>query len=124
MQHQRGNLIESFQHAFAGLGRALRSQRNARIHVSVAIVVVILGLALNLDPTDWAVITITIAFVFVSELLNTVVEAAIDLVTTDYHPLAKQAKDVAAGAVLASAIAAVVVGLLVLGPPLLRRLGW
>jgi diacylglycerol kinase len=124
MQRQRGNLIQSFQHAFAGLGRALRSQRNARIHVSVAIVVVFLGLALNLEPIDWAIITITIAFVFVSELFNTVVEAAIDLVTEEYHPLAKQAKDVAAGAVLASAVAAVVVGLLVLGPPLLRRLGW
>jgi undecaprenol kinase len=124
MQHQRGNLIESFQHAFAGLGRALRSQRNVRIHVSIAITVIILGLVLNLEPIDWAIITITIAFVFVSELFNTVVEVIIDLVTTEYHPLAKQAKDIAAGAVLASAIAAVVVGLLVLGPPLLRRLGW
>jgi diacylglycerol kinase len=124
MQPQRSTLIESFQHAFAGLGYALRTQRNARIHVSIAIVVVVLGVALHLEPIDWAILALTIGFVFVSELLNTVVETVIDLVTEEYHPLAKQAKDVAAGAVLASSITAVVVGLLILGPPLLRRLGW
>ncbi len=124
MRTQPSTLIESFQHAFAGLGHALRTQRNARIHVSIALVVVILGVALKLDPVEFAVLTLTIGFVFVSELFNTVVETAIDLVTEEYHPLARQAKDVAAGAVLASSIAAVVVGLLVLGPPLLRLLGW
>jgi diacylglycerol kinase len=124
MRTQRGTLIESFQHAFAGLGHALRTQRNARIHVSIAVAVVLLGLALRLEPVEFAILTLTIGFVFVSELFNTVVETVIDLVTEEYHPLARQAKDVAAGAVLASSIAAVVVGLLVLGPPLLRLLGW
>jgi diacylglycerol kinase len=123
MHTQRSTLIESFQHAFSGLGYALRTQRNARIHVLLAIVVIVLGVALDLAPVDWAVLALTIGFVFVSELLNTVVETVIDLVTEEYHPLAKRAKDVAAGAVLASSITAVVVGLLVLGPPLLRHLG-
>ncbi len=117
-------MIESFQHAFEGLGYALRTQRNARIHVSIAVAVVLLGLALRLEPVEFAILTLTIGFVFVSELFNTVVETVIDLVTEEYHPLARQAKDVAAGAVLASSVAAVVVGLLVLGPPLLRLLGW
>lgn len=124
MNTQRGTLLESFQHAFAGLWHAWKTQRNVRIHVAIAIVVVILGLALELQPGQWAVIILTIGFVIVSELFNTVVESLVDLVTAEQHPLAKQAKDVAAAAVLTSAIVAVAVGLLVLGPPLLTRLGW
>jgi diacylglycerol kinase len=124
MHTQRETLLKSFQHAFAGLWYALRTQRNARIHVSIAIAVTVLGLALDLGTHQWAVIALTVGFVFVSELFNTVIEIAIDLVTEDYHPLAKQAKDVAAGAVLTSAVVAVVVGLLVLGPALLAKLGW
>ena len=124
MNTQRGTLLESFQHAFAGLWHAWKTQRNVRIHVAIAIVVAILGLALELQPGQWAVIILTIGFVIVSELFNTVVESLVDLVTAEQHPLAKQAKDVAAAAVLTSAIVAVAVGLLVLGPPLLTRLGW
>lgn len=124
MDSRAGNLLKSFRHAFSGLWEALRTQRNARIHLSVAFLVLLLGLALELDSQRWAIIALTMGFVFVSELFNTVIEAAIDLVTEEYHPLAKKAKDVAAGAVLVSAIVAVVVGLLVLGPPLVARLGW
>jgi diacylglycerol kinase len=124
MNTQHSTLLESFRFAFAGLGHTLRTQRNARIHVSIAVVIVILGAAVGVEPIEWAVIALTVGFVFVSELFNTVVEAAIDLVTEEYHPLAKQAKDVAAGAVLTSAITAVAVGVLVLGPPLLAKLGW
>jgi len=121
---RKRTLVDSFRYAFAGLWHALRTQRNIRIHLVVAIVVVILGIALNLPEGAWAIIALTIGFVFVAELFNSVVEAVIDLVTEDYHPLAKQAKDVAAGAVLIAAITAVAVGVLVLGPPLLARLGW
>ena len=124
MNTHRGTLLESFQHAFAGSWHSWKTQRNVRIHVAIAIVVVILGLALELQPGQWAVIILTIGFVIVSELFNTVVESLVDLVTAEQHPLAKQAKDVAAAAVLTSAIVAVAVGLLVLGPPLLTRLGW
>ncbi len=124
MNTQRGTLLESFQHAFAGLWHAWKTQRNVRIHVAIAIVVAILGLALELQPGQWAVIILTIGFVIVSELFNTVVESLVDLVTAEQHPLAKQAKDIAAAAVLTSAIVAVAVGLLVLGPPLLTRIGW
>ncbi|HUV74997.1 MAG TPA: diacylglycerol kinase family protein [Anaerolineae bacterium] len=124
MNTQHSTLVESFRFAFAGLGQALRTQRNARIHATIAAVVLILGAALGLEPIEWAVIALTIGFVFVAELFNTVVEAAIDLVTEDYHPLAKQAKDMAAGAVLISALVAVAVGILILGPPLLAKIGW
>ena len=78
---------------------------------------------MRLDAVRWAVLVLTISLVFFAEMVNTVVEAIVDLVTPEYHPLAKVAKDVSAGAVLVTAMAAVVVGLLILGPPLLARLG-
>jgi diacylglycerol kinase len=124
MNTRHSTLLESFRFAFAGLGNTLRTQRNARIHVSIAVVVLVLGAVLGLEAIEWAVIALTVGFVFVAELFNTVVEAVVDLVTEEYHPLAKQAKDVAAGAVLVSALAAVAVGILVLGPPLLAKIGW
>ena len=103
---------------------ALRSQRNARIHVAIATVVLVLGLYLKLELIQWAIIVLTTGFVFAAELFNTVIESIIDLVTEEYHPLAKQAKDVAAAAVLTSAVVAVAVGALILGPPLLAKLTW
>jgi diacylglycerol kinase len=120
----RRDLVESFRYAFAGIWHTLKTQRNARIHLSIAITVIIVGIILNLKEGEWAIIGLTIGFVFIAEMLNTVIEVMIDLVTEEYHPLAKQAKDVAAGAVLVAAMTAVVVGLLILGPPLLARLGW
>jgi diacylglycerol kinase len=124
MDTSRRGLVNSFRYASSGLWHALKTQRNVLIHVSIAITVVIAGMALDLNTGEWAIIALTMGFVFTAELFNTVIEAVIDLVTEEYHPLAKKAKDVAAGAVLAAAITAVAVGLLVLGPPLLARLGW
>lgn len=114
----RSDLLTSFKYAFSGVSHVLRTQRNARIHLSVALVVIVVGLWLGLSRTEWAVIALTIGSVLATESLNTVAEAAVDLATTKYHPLARIAKDVAAGAVLLMAITAVVVGVLILGPPL------
>jgi diacylglycerol kinase (ATP) len=116
------NFLASFKYAFAGLWHVFRTQRNARIHLSVAVVVVAVGLWLGLNRTEWAIIVLTIGLVLAAEAFNTVVEVAVDLATAEYHPLAKVAKDMAAGAVLLMVIAAVVVGLLILGPPLWRYL--
>jgi diacylglycerol kinase len=116
------NILESFRFAFVGLWYALRTQRNTRIHLSIAAAVVVVGLCLNLSHVQWAVLTLTIGFVLVGEMLNTVAETLVDLISPGYHPLAKVVKDVTAGAVLLTAIVSVVVGLLVLGPPLWRRL--
>jgi diacylglycerol kinase len=96
----------------------LRTQRNARIHLSLALAVIVLGLWLGLSRIEWAIIVLTIGLVLAAEAFNTVAEAAVDLATDEYHPLAKIAKDVAAGAVLLMAITAAIVGLLILGPPL------
>ena len=112
------NIRESFRFAFSGLWYALRTQRNTRIHLTIAAAVVALGLCLGLSYVHWAILTLTIGFVLVSEMLNTVAETLVDLVSPGYHPLAKVIKDLTAGAVLLAAIISVVVGLLVLGPPL------
>ena len=115
------NIVESFRFAFAGLWYALRTQRNTRIHLIIAAGAIALGVWLGLPSTQWAVLALTIGFVLVSEMLNTVAETLVDLISPSYHPLAKIVKDVTAGAVLLAAIISVVVGLLVLGPPLWAR---
>jgi len=119
---QNSNLLISFQRAFAGIWYVLRTQRNMRIHLLVTGAIVVLGLWVGLSRTEWAILTLTIGMVLVAEAFNTMAEAAVDLATAEYHPLAKIAKDVAAGAVLLTAITAVVVGLFILGPPLWRSM--
>ena len=115
------NIVESFRFAFAGLWYALRTQRNTRIHLTIAAGAIALGAWLGLPSTQWAVLALTIGFVLVSEMLNTVAETLVDLISPSYHPLAKIVKDVTAGAVLLTAVISVVVGLLVLGPLLWAR---
>jgi diacylglycerol kinase len=117
------SLIASFGHAFDGLGYVIREERNARLHLLSACLVIALGLWLGLTPVEWGLLVIAIALVFAGEMLNTVVELVVDLITRDRHPLAKHAKDVAAGAILVASIAAVLLGLIILGPKLLVRLG-
>lgn len=112
------NLIASFRNAFTGWGYVLRTQRNVRIHAAITLAVMVAGVWLRLDPLEWAVIAVTASLVWIAEFVNTALEAIVDLASPDVHPLAKVGKDVAAGAVLTSAATAVVVGLLVLGPPL------
>ena len=114
--------VHSFRHAFRGWHYALRTQRNAWIHSAIATVVFIVGLWLQLPPRDWAVIILTAALVFSAEFLNTSIEAVVDLASPDQHPLAKIGKDVGAAAVLVSALAAILIGILLLGPPLLQKL--
>ncbi|MFN8432813.1 MAG: diacylglycerol kinase family protein [Anaerolineales bacterium] len=114
--------IRSFRYAFQGWGYVLRTQRNAWIHSAIATAVFIVGLWLQLPARDWAVIILTAALVFSAEFINTAIEAVVDLATEDHHPLAKIGKDVGAAAVLVAALAAVLIGLLILGPPLLQKI--
>ena len=115
--------IAAFGHAFRGWWYVLNTQHNAWIHTAVAIIVLILGLWLKLTARDWAVLVLTIAMVFMAEFLNTAIEAVVDLASPVHHPLAKVGKDVGAGAVLVAALAAVLIGLLILGPPLRQKMG-
>jgi diacylglycerol kinase len=95
---------------------------NMRIHLAVGAAVVALGIYLKLGWTQWAVLAMTMGLVVVAEMFNTVAEAALDAATPYYHPLVKIAKDVAAGAVLLTALLSIAVGLLILGPPLWAKI--
>jgi diacylglycerol kinase (ATP) len=114
--------IAAFGHAFRGWWHVLKTQHNAWIHSVVATLVLLLGLWLGLPPRDWAVIILAIAMVFTAEFINTAIEAVVDLASPVHHPLAKVGKDVGAGAVLVAALAAALIGFLLLGPPLWARL--
>jgi diacylglycerol kinase (ATP) len=114
--------IQSFRYAFRGFWYVVRTQRNAWIHVVIATVVFVLSFWLRLDGRDWALIILATAIVFTAEFINTAIEAVVDLASPQMHPLAKVGKDVGAGAVLIAALAAVLIGALVLGPPLWARL--
>lgn len=99
-----------------------RCERNPRIYLAATIIVLALGIWLGLSPVEWALIIAAVASVFAGEMLNTVVELTVDLITLEQNPLAKKAKDVAAGAVLVASIAAAAVGLVILGPLLWNKL--
>ncbi len=119
---QSRTIVDTFRVALAGLWYTLRTQRNMRIHFATASAVVLLGGWLKLSPRQWAILTLTISIVLLSEMTNTVVEHLVDLVCPDYDPLAKLIKDVMAATVLLAATVAVVVGFLILGPPLWNKL--
>ena len=108
----------SIRYAIAGWAYVLRTQRNAWIHAVISAGVILPAFLLSLPPRDWAVLILTIAMVWSAEFLNTALEAVVDLASPDLHPLAKIGKDVGAAAVLIAAMAAVLIGLLILGPPL------
>lgn len=114
--------INSFRHAFRGWWHVIQTQKNAWVHAVVTIAVVMLGLWLQLPARDWAVLALTIALVWSAEFINTAIEAVVDLASPSNHPLAKTGKDVGAAAVLIAALAAVLVGLLILGPPLWMKI--
>lgn len=114
--------IESFGHAFRGWGHVLTTQHNAWIHAVIATVVFVLAFWLRLPARDWAVLILTVTMVFIAEFINTAIEAVVDLASPQKHPLAKVGKDVGAAAVLIAALAAVLIGLLILGPPLWAKL--
>lgn len=112
----------SFTYAFAGWWHVIRTQKNAWIHAIASISVIALALFLGLSATQWAILILTIAVVWSAEFLNTAIEAVVDLASPEIHPLAKIGKDVGAAAVLIAALASVIIGLLILGPPLWKIL--
>jgi len=114
--------VRSFGHALEGWWYVLRTQRNFWIHILVALVALGFSAWLELGPVQWAIVLLTMAIVFAAEFFNTAIELLVDLVSPGEQRLAKLGKDVAAAAVLITALGAVVVGILILGPPLLIRI--
>ena len=109
----RISLIDSFNFAFQGLIHAVRTQRNMRVHLLIAVVVMIAAVAVGVTQIELIVLILVIAFVLITEMINSSLEAAIDVATTSFDPMAKLAKDMAAGAVLISTVAAVATGFLI-----------
>jgi diacylglycerol kinase (ATP) len=111
--------IRSFRFAFSGIGTMLKSQQNAWIHAIATIFVVAAGFVFELTTDEWCWLVLAILAVWTAEALNTAIEFLSDATSQEFNPLVKKAKDVAAGAVLISAIGAIIIGLLVLGPHVL-----
>jgi diacylglycerol kinase (ATP) len=110
---RRPSIIESFNYAIEGVIHVLRTQRNMRIHFAVAVVVLAVAVAVSVSRLELIALLLAITFVLVAEMINTAVEGTIDAATTSFDPMAKLAKDIAAGAVLIASINAVAVGYLV-----------
>lgn len=112
--------IKSFSHAFAGLKQFFQTQHNSIIHALATVVVVIMSFLLKLSANEWMFIIIVIAMVWVAELFNTAIEALCDMITLEKHPQIKFIKDVAAAGVLLSALAALLTGLIIFLPKILK----
>jgi diacylglycerol kinase len=106
----------SFGFAFRGVWSALRTEIHLQLHAAATVVVIGLGLYFGLERWEWVAVSVAIGAVWSAELVNTAIETIVNLVSPEYHPLAGRAKDVAAGAVLVMAVAALAVGLLIFGP--------
>ena len=119
-----GDLPSSFRYAVQGLTYGFRSQRNFRIHVVFGVLACLLGLFLELNQINMAMIVLTVTAVLVLELINTSIEAVVDLaIGRRFHPLARIAKDCAAAAVLVASVCSVLIACFLLLPPLCARLG-
>lgn len=114
------SFLSSFSYAVEGIIYAIKHERNIKIHLAFALVVFILMNILELSPIERAILVLVISLVIGAEMLNTAIERLVDLVTEDFHPLAKVVKDVSAAAVLVCAMGAFIIGLLILARPTLE----
>lgn len=108
--------VRSFGHALDGLGAMLRHEHNSRVHLAASVLVVAAGFGFGVSASDWRWLALAIGLVWIAEAFNTAIEAICDLVSPEFHPLVKRAKDVAAAAVLISALTAAVIGASVFWP--------
>ena len=112
-------IYKSFGYAFQGIWECIRDERNIRIHLTMTTLVVIGGIILHISLLEWIICLILFGLVISLELVNTAVESTVDLVTEEKRPLAKKAKDTAAGAVLVSAIFAAIIGIIIFVPKII-----
>ncbi len=113
---------QSFHFAVRGVTLMLKTQHNAWLHAAATVLIVALGLFCHIDHDDWCWLILAMIAVWTAESLNTALEFLADVASPEFHPLVEKAKDVAAGAVLISALGSVIIGLMVLGPPLWKLL--
>jgi diacylglycerol kinase len=122
MNHFLRTRVKAIGYAVQGWYHVIRTQKNALIHAFFSVGVILVGIWLRLPRRDWAIIFLTIAMVWMAEFINTALEVLTDLVSPDHNHLAKISKDVGATAVLIAAGASVIIGLLILGPPLWQKI--
>jgi diacylglycerol kinase len=115
-------LARSFAFAVQGIVYGIKSCPNMKIHLLAAVVVFLAGAILRVSRMEWALLTITVFMVLITETINTSLERSVDLASPEIHPIAKASKDVAAGAVLLAALNSIIIGLLVFGPYLIKLL--
>lgn len=116
-------LKRSVIYAWQGIKRACREERQMKIHLTMASLAVLCGVIADLTVAEWAILALTIMAVLAMEMVNTAIERVVDLVTQDYHPLAKAAKDIAAGAVLTVSVGALIVGICLFGTRMIEWIG-
>ena len=107
------NYLDSWKNAFCGIWYVIKTGINSKVQIVIALIVIALGFLFKVSITDWLFLTFAIMLVFIAETINTAIEEAVNLVTKEYNPIAKIAKDVAAGAVVLSAINAVIIAILI-----------
>ena len=108
--------IKSFGYAFKGIAKLIQKEHNAWIHCTAIIIVTLGGIYFNITPIEWCIVILCFGIVLAAEGFNTAIERLVDLVSPDYHPIAGDVKDIAAGAVLICAIAAAIIGITIFGP--------
>lgn len=119
-QPKKEPLYKSFGYAFEGIFAGIRKERNMKIHCVAAIGVTAAGILFHISALEWCICLVLFGMIMALELVNTAIEAVVDLVTEEKRPLAKLAKDTAAGAVLIAALMAAAVGLMIFLPKLLQ----
>lgn len=112
--------VKSFAHAGRGIAVFLKNTHNAWLHVAALVFVLLLGWYFHITSTEWILVSFAVGLVFTAEAFNTAIEIDIDLTSPEYHPYAKDTKDVAAGAVLIAAMTALAVGLIIFVPYILK----
>ena len=109
-------LLKSFKYAFEGILTGIKEEKNMKIHIAIMIIVIIFGIMLKISKVEWIICVVLFGLVISMELINTAIENTVDLITKEKNEQAKIAKDVAAGAVLVSAIASAIIGLIIFIP--------
>ncbi|HNR01115.1 MAG TPA: diacylglycerol kinase family protein [Anaerolineaceae bacterium] len=118
--YKNKSFTESMTYAISGIARLLKNERNARFHLAATIIVILVSAFIKISIQEWALIIFAIFFVWIAEAFNTALEQLFDLVEPGKNGLVKAGKDISAGAVLFAAVLSVIIGLLILGPPILR----
>jgi undecaprenol kinase len=115
-------ILKSFSYALNGIKTAILSERNMRIHMIISIIVIGCSFFFSLSFVEWIVVVLTIGGMIALELVNSAIERVVDMITKEYHPLAEQAKDIAAGAVFVYAITAIIIGIAIFLPKIISLL--